>query len=201
MVCMPIRWIPGRGMFANAYLAGGVLVDAGVLPMAVEPFRDEVETIMLTHGHFDHTAHVREIARMCDAEVAIHVEDAPALADDHRSLSLHFGARSPGIAADRLLRDGDEVGGYRVLHTPGHTPGSCCLLDEATGDLLAGDTVFTDGCFGRYDFAGGSREALTASLDRLAGLEIRGLYPGHGFPAEEGGARHVRAAADLIRRL
>jgi glyoxylase-like metal-dependent hydrolase (beta-lactamase superfamily II) len=64
---MPIRWIPGRGMYANAYLAGAVLVDAGVPPMAVEPYRDEVELIFLTHGHFDHTAHVRGIAHMCDA--------------------------------------------------------------------------------------------------------------------------------------
>ena len=69
------------------------------------------------------------------------------------------------------------------------------------GDLIAGDTVFSDGCFGRYDFAGGSREALTRSLDRLAALEVRGLYPGHGFPEEEDGGRQVRAAASLIRRL
>jgi glyoxylase-like metal-dependent hydrolase (beta-lactamase superfamily II) len=188
-------------MFANAYLAGSMLVDAGVSPMAVEPYKDEVELIVLTHGHYDHTAHVREIAHMCNARVAIHGEDAPALLEDHRSLSLHFGARSPGIVPDLLLSEGDEVGGFRVLHTPGHTPGCCCLYDEATCDLIAGDTVFSDGCFGRYDFAGGSREALTASLDRLAALDVRGLYPGHGFPEEEGGSRHVRAAASLIRRL
>jgi hydroxyacylglutathione hydrolase len=188
-------------MFANAFLAGAVLVDAGVPPTAVEPYRDDIELIVLTHGHYDHTAHVREIAGMCRAPVAIHEEDALALVEDHRSLSVHFGARSPGIVPDRLLREGDEVGGYRVLHTPGHTPGSCCLYDEATGDLIAGDTVFSDGCFGRYDFVGGSREALTRSLDRLAALEVRGLYPGHGFPEEEGGSRHVRAAASLIRRL
>ena len=201
MVCMPIRWIPGRGMFANAYLAGSVLVDAGVTPMAVEPYRDEVEVIVLTHGHYDHTAHVREIAHMCGAEIAIHADDVAALVEESRSLALHFGARPPGIAPDRVLHEGDEVGGFRVLHTPGHTPGSCCLYDGATGDLISGDTVFSDGCFGRYDFPGGSREALTRSLDRLAVLEVRGLYPGHGFPVEEGGSRQVRAAAELIRRL
>ncbi|MEN6518218.1 MAG: MBL fold metallo-hydrolase [Methanospirillum sp.] len=198
---MPIRWIPGRGMYANAYLAGAVLVDAGVPPMTVEPYRDEIELIVLTHGHYDHTAYVREIAHMCDAQIAIHADDAAALLEEHRSLSLHFGARPPGIVPDRILREGDEVGEYRVIHTPGHTPGSCCLYDPVAGDLIAGDTVFSDGCFGRYDFAGGSREALTASLDRLAALEVRGLYPGHGFPEEEGGARQVRAAASLIRRL
>lgn len=201
MVCMPIRWIPGRGMYANAFLAGAVLVDAGVTPMAVEPYRDEVEVIVLTHGHYDHTAYLREIAHMCRAEVVVHEEDAAALIEDQRSLSLHFGARAPGVVPDRFIADGDEIGGFRVLHTPGHTPGSCCLYDERTGDLISGDTVFADGCFGRYDFVGGSREALTRSLDRLAGLEVRGLYPGHGFPAEDGGDREIRAAADLIRRL
>ena len=188
-------------MFANAYLAGSVLVDAGVPPTAVEPYKDEVEVIVLTHGHYDHTAHVREIARMCGAEIAIHADDVSALVEDSRSLAFHFGARPPGIVPDRVLREGDEVGGLRVLHTPGHTPGSCCLYDETTGDLVSGDTVFSDGCFGRYDFVGGSREALTRSLDRLAALEVRGLYPGHGFPEEEGGSREVRAAAELIRRL
>ena len=198
---MPIRWIPGHGMYANAYIAGSLLVDAGVSPTAVEPYRDEIELIVLTHGHHDHTAYVRELAHLCDARVAIHEEDAPALVDDHRSLSLHFGARPPGIIPDLLLRDGDDVGEFRVLHTPGHTPGSCCLYDPVSCDLVSGDTVFSDGCFGRYDFLGGSREALARSLDRLGELEVRGLYPGHGFPAEEGGTGHIRAAASLIRRL
>ena len=188
-------------MFANAYLAGSVLVDAGVPPTAVEPYRDEVEVIVLTHGHYDHTAHVSEIAGMCGAEIAIHADDVAALVEESRSLALHFGAHPPGIVPDRVLREGDEIGGYRVLHTPGHTPGSCCLYDEATGDLISGDTVFSDGCFGRYDFLGGSREALSRSLDRLAALEVRGLYPGHGFPEEGDGSRQVRAAAGLIRRL
>lgn len=198
---MPIRWIPGRGIFANAFIAGSVLVDAGVLPMAVEPYRDEIAVIVLTHGHYDHTAHVREIAHMCSARVAIHEADAPALLDEMYSLSSHFGAHPPGILPDLLIRDGDLVEGLRVVHTPGHTPGSCCLHDEATGDLISGDTVFSDGCFGRYDFPGGSREALARSLDHLAALDVRGIYPGHGFPAEEGGDRQIRAARELIRRL
>ncbi|HOT95112.1 MAG TPA: MBL fold metallo-hydrolase [Methanoregulaceae archaeon] len=198
---MPIRWIPGRGFYANAFISGSVLVDAGVLPMAVEPYRDAIEVIVLTHGHHDHTAHVREIAHLCNARVAIHEADAPALIDETRSLSLQFGARPPGILPDLVLRDGDRVEGLRVLHTPGHTPGSCCLHDEETGDLFSGDTVFSDGCFGRYDFPGGSRESLARSLDRLADLGVRGLYPGHGFPVEEGGDRQIRAARELIRRL
>ena len=106
---MPIRWIPGRGIFANAFIAGSVLVDAGVLPMAVEPYRDEIAVIVLTHGHYDHTAHVREIAHMCSARVAVHEADAPALLDEMYSLSSHFGAHPPGILPDLLIRDGDLV--------------------------------------------------------------------------------------------
>ncbi len=69
---MPVTWIPGRGFVANAYLFGTVLIDAGVLPAAIHPFRNRIETIVLTHCHYDHTAHVKEIAHMCDAKVAIH---------------------------------------------------------------------------------------------------------------------------------
>lgn len=196
---MPVQWIPGGDVLANSYIYGSILVDAGVMPMAVAPYKDAIDTIVLTHCHFDHTAHIREIAHMCKAKVAIHRDDANGLVEDTWSLSMHFGARSPGIAPDIVLADGDTIGGLRVLHTPGHTRGSCCLFSEQDKVLISGDTVFADGCFGRYDFPGGSRTALAASLDRLAVLDIEGLYPGHGDPVERGGKRHIAAARELMK--
>ena len=59
---MPVQWIPGDPVFANSYLVGDVLVDAGVTPMAVSKYRDTIRKIILTHCHFDHTAYVKEIA-------------------------------------------------------------------------------------------------------------------------------------------
>jgi glyoxylase-like metal-dependent hydrolase (beta-lactamase superfamily II) len=136
---------------------------------------------------------------MCRAKVAIHRNDAKGLSDDLFSLSMHFGSRSPGIVPDIILNDGDQIGDLAVLHTPGHTQGSICLHSEKHRILISGDTVFTDGAFGRFDFPGSSRQQLAASLDRLSLLEIGGLYPGHGEPVDDGGSRHIRAACQLMR--
>ncbi|MDD1712383.1 MAG: MBL fold metallo-hydrolase [Methanoregulaceae archaeon] len=196
---MPVTWIPGSSYFGNAFLAGNVLVDAGVSPASVSPYKEEIDVIVLTHCHFDHIAYLREIRHLCDATVCIHAFDAPGLIDDNRSLSLHFGARSPGLVPERLLSEGDRIGDLQVIHTPGHTPGSICLLHGPEKALISGDTVFTDGGFGRYDFPGGDRSALLKSIERLSTLDIVGLFPGHGAPAEQGGSGHIAAARDLLR--
>lgn len=197
---MTVKLIPGTGMYANAYLARGtVLVDAGVTPMAVEAHRSTIRYIVLTHCHYDHIAYLAAIIKMTGAKVCIHAADAEGLNDDSQNLSMHFGAHSPGIIPDIILKDGDQIEGLKVIHTPGHTPGSISLYDPETHDLISGDTVFSDGAFGRYDFPGGSIEMLRASLDRLAGLQVTGLYPGHGIPVREQGERHIKAAQTLIR--
>ncbi|MFH0967440.1 MAG: MBL fold metallo-hydrolase [Methanobacteriota archaeon] len=197
---MTVKLIPGRGMYANAYIAQGtILVDAGVTPMAVEAYRNTIKYIVLTHCHYDHIAYLAAIVKMTGAKVCIHAADADGLKSDNQSLSMQFGAHSPGIIPDILLKDGDTIEGYEIIHTPGHTPGSLCLFDPETRDLISGDTVFSDGAFGRYDFPGGSRETLAASLDRIAELKATGLYPGHGVPARDLGERHIRAAQALIK--
>ncbi len=196
---MPVQWIPGDPVFANSYLTGEVLVDAGVMPMAVSRYKDRIRKVILTHCHYDHTAYVKEIAHMCGAEVYIHKLDAPGLVQDTTSLSMHFASHAPGIIPDHTLMDGDTIDDLVIIHTPGHTPGSICVFNEATGDLISGDTVFTDGGFGRFDFPGGDRNALAQSIDRLSALDINGLYPGHGEPSLQDGSRHIQAARELLR--
>ncbi|NLM30437.1 MAG: MBL fold metallo-hydrolase [Methanomicrobiales archaeon] len=197
---MPVQWIAGSGIYANSFVYRNILIDAGVPPMAVQPYADAIETIVITHAHYDHIAHLREIVRICgDPAVSIHEADAAGLADDARSLSLLFGARSPGIVPDVILRDGDRVGSLHVIHTPGHTPGGICLYDPETWVLFSGDTVFCGGSFGRYDFPGGDRVALAASIERLTELDVEGLYPGHGEPVTRGGGRHIAAAREALR--
>jgi hydroxyacylglutathione hydrolase len=195
---MHVSWIPGDGFFANAFVIGSVLVDAGVTPMAVQQYKDAIETIVLTHCHYDHMAHVREIADMCDAAICIHRRDAQGLADEGLNLSIHFGARTPPLIPDHVLDEGDTIAELTVLHTPGHTPGSICLWNEESGTLISGDTVFTDGGFGRFDFPGGSITDLRRSIERLAGLPVEGLWPGHGEPVSAGGGRHITAALRMI---
>ncbi|HOI58696.1 MULTISPECIES: MBL fold metallo-hydrolase [unclassified Methanoculleus] len=197
---MPVRWIASGTTYANSFVYGTILVDAGVLPTAVEPHAGTIETIVITHAHYDHIAHIREIARLCgDPVICIHEADAPGLIDDTRSLAMHFGARSPGIVPDTVLSDGDRVGDLRVIHTPGHTPGGICLYDETAKRLFSGDTVFTGGSFGRYDFPGGDLTALKRSIERLSTLAVEELYPGHGEPVAHGGDRHIAAAREALR--
>ncbi|MDD1673587.1 MAG: MBL fold metallo-hydrolase, partial [Methanomicrobiales archaeon] len=180
---MPVQWLPGTVSIANSYIYGNILVDAGIHPMAVEPYRDTIHTIVLTHCHYDHTAHVVEISHLCNATIAIHQLDAPALRDDLQSVAVCFGEKAPIIQPHLLLKEGERIGPLTVLHTPGHTPGSICLYREEERVLFCGDTVFPEGSFGRYDLPGGDLQALKQSVKRLSELNVEALYPGHGFPA------------------
>ncbi|ADN35098.1 beta-lactamase domain-containing protein [Methanolacinia petrolearia DSM 11571] len=192
---MPVEWIPGTGYFSNSYVYGSVLIDTGATPTAVEPYRDDIGTIVLTHCHYDHIAHLREIRDMCgNPEICIHELDAPGITEPSRSLSTMFGERGPDIGPDVILSEGDEIGGLKVIHTPGHTPGGICLYDAEEMVLFSGDTVFADGAFGRFDFPGGSLEQLSNSVKKLSELDVEGLCPGHGTPAFSNGRRHILAA-------
>ncbi len=187
-------------MYANAYVARGtILVDAGVTPMAIEAHRKTITHIILTHCHFDHIAYLPAIQKMTGAKICIHEADAEGLNNDNLSLAMHFGEHSPGIIPDIILQGGEVFDGYEIIHTPGHTPGSICLYDRASEELISGDTVFSDGAYGRYDFPGGSRGVLADSLYKLSQLRVGGLYPGHGIPARENGERFIKAAAALIQ--
>jgi hydroxyacylglutathione hydrolase len=196
---MQVEWLCSGGSWANSYVVGNILVDAGVMPMVVAPHKEKIDTIVLTHCHFDHIARVKEIAHMCKAKIAIHKADARGLVDDAHSLAMQFGSRSPGILPDITLAEGDTIGDFTVIHTPGHTPGCICLYSEAEQVLISGDTVFADGYFGRYDFPGGSRTELARSLERLSMFRVEGLYAGHGEPTEENGSRAIAAALGLMK--
>jgi glyoxylase-like metal-dependent hydrolase (beta-lactamase superfamily II) len=88
-----------------------------------------------------------------------------------------------------------------VLHTPGHTEGSVCLLAPEDGLLFSGDTLFVNG-WGRVDFPGGSAEQMVASLARLAGYDDRlGIRPGHGRAGTLGETRPWLERVVRERRL
>lgn len=177
---------------ANSYLINGkVLVDTGMntkgLVAEIEKHIDikELELIILTHCHYDHTASAQEIARLSGAKIAIHKDDAPLLKNDSVSAASMFGHRAPSVEPDMLLEDGDRIPAgngeeLEVIHTPGHTPGGICLYGAESKSLFSGDTVFPNGSIGRTDFQGGSRSQLKVSISRLVELDVRTLYPGHG---------------------
>lgn len=132
-----------------------------------------VGCILLTHAHFDHTGTLKSLhAALPDVPIYVHALDA----DNNTNMS------NGNLVYTDTYADGGIVscGGltFRVLHTPGHTPGSVCLQCEGT--LFTGDTLFA-GSYGRTDFIGGDEAAMRRSLARLGRLE--GDYtvlPGHG---------------------
>lgn len=133
-----------------------------------------LEMILLTHGHYDH---VREVSALLEAfpAAAVRLHRLDVREDDRRLFPPLSVDHSPLEDGDRLAVGGLEV---RVLHTPGHSPGSVTLLAEDY--MLCGDTLFAGSC-GRWDLTGGDQGALMDSLARLGRLE--GDYkvcPGHG---------------------
>lgn len=141
-----------------------------------------IEYIVLTHAHFDHVGAVPDIKKETNAKVAVH-EDELEIYDSVKDQGAFWGYDVvPLPPPDMLLKEGDEIkiGGLRfnVLHTPGHSPGSICLLGE--GVVITGDTLF-QGAVGRTDFYGGDMDKLKASFKRLLTLpdETR-VLPGHG---------------------
>ena len=131
-----------------------------------------IEAILLTHGHFDHVGAVKEIAKDTGCKVYICGEDL--------SMPEHMTAGRLYYTDLYQAEDTVTAGGvtFTVMHTPGHTPGSVCLI--AGDSIFSGDTLFAGSC-GRTDFPGGSWNQIQNSLKQLAKLDKNySVYPGHG---------------------
>lgn len=160
--------------------------DAGTILKAVENLKLSIALIVATHNHVDHVGALRPVKDATGAPYAVHEADAESLvpAAFGRMLGVVVGGSIKSAPKpDRLLRDGDtiEVGDlqFKVLHTPGHTPGGISLLCDHV--VFSGDTLFNFG-IGRTDLAGGSYESLMDSIARklLVLPDETVVYPGHG---------------------
>lgn len=142
-----------------------------------------VKYIINTHGHPDHTSGNSTMKEATGAPILIHEDDA-ALLGEHAMFAA-WGVTTDSPAADQLLHDGDIIQtgeiSLKVLHTPGHSPGSMCLLSEDDDVIFTGDTLFA-GSIGRTDLPASSTEAMARSLkNKLMPLPDRlKIYSGHG---------------------
>ncbi len=150
--------------------------EAGKILDTLSSLHLTAEAILLTHGHFDHVGAVAEIAAETDCAVYISAADLslPPMITGGKLCYTDTYPSTGTVTAAGLT--------FRVLPTPGHTPGSVCLICEDV--MFSGDTLFCGSC-GRTDLPGGNAQEILASLKKLAALPGNyRVYPGHGSSTE-----------------
>ena len=166
---------------------------------------DEVEFILITHSHPDDSLAAATTAQRTGARILAHAGDTLVVSSGERYLS-YIGALSrlrsaaglsSGASISSTVQDQDIVpirGGVKVLHAPGHTPGSVCYLLHDEGVLFSGDTIFSDGVTVSRSapFPKSNTEDYRASLARLADEDFDVLCGGHGRPLVGNASERVR---------
>ncbi len=149
----------------------------------IKSLENDLSRILLTHGHYDHVLGVSSLQAMDDAPVYAHRRAAEFLASPKVNLSTQFLGENCRVKVDHYLDDGDQLDldGYKfkVLHTPGHTPGSISFVSDDY--IISGDVIFAAGYIGRVDLPGGDIDELRESIHTILSLEVdKEILPGHG---------------------
>ncbi|MCL4360116.1 MBL fold metallo-hydrolase [Patescibacteria group bacterium] len=184
-------------MAANCYIVSdagsgkSVIIDPGddadyiishVAALAIEPV-----AVVATHGHLDHIMAAFAVSRTFGVPFCLHPADLFLVKTMNRSAEkyLKIGEVDPHPPVDRPVKDGDLMNlgtlTLKVMHAPGHTPGSILLYERESRSLFSGDLVFADGLTGRTDFPYSDRGVLRSSLTVLGRFsgDVT-VYPGHG---------------------
>lgn len=197
------------GFSSNVFIVHGektFLVDAGIdnankIVQYVESENLELDRIILTHRHYDHTADTEKLSEKLEIPIYASEPEAEALraADDRTIIASAFGRHMNPLNVEIL--EEDEYSGFRIIQTPGHTDGSISLYHPEERILLSGDTVFPDGGVGRTDLPTGDMEQLVDSVKKLLELEVNSMYPGHGRVVKTDAKSHIERAFRFINYL
>lgn len=185
---MEFKTFTGGAYETNSFLlpapGGTILFDA---PEGADDnfARERIGLLVLTHGHWDHTADAAAVSRRHGCPVVCHADTVPMISDPDFFERLGFPVRIEPLQADRVLAEGpgqDLLGSvFDVLDVPGHCPGSLCFHDPKAGILVGGDVLF-EGGIGRWDLPGGNGEVLLDGIRRkiLPLPPETVVLPGHG---------------------
>ena len=164
-----------------------MIIDPADMSGKIDDFIKEkglkLSKVLLTHGHGDHIYAVNHIRNKYDVTVMIHKDDAEIIETPEYNYSKAIFGQSITIPEYEVFSDGDTivsgVNELKVVHTPGHTRGSCCFVLGDT--VFSGDTLFRESV-GRYDLYGGNgRQILSSIKDKI--FTMKGdtkVLPGHG---------------------
>ena len=214
---MKINMFQGMGFSGNVFLLDAkkpCLIDTGWDSDIAYPGAEvgkilgkrKLAFIVLTHRHIDHVGGAKAFQRMFGGEMLAHSLDSEALLSGD---PISTGARLFGGSLEplqvRKLDEEDKIdlgGGesLKVIHTPGHTVGSMCLL-SGDGELFSGDTVFAGGDVGRWDLETGDYSQLLASVEKVSMLDVESLYPGHGPCAEGDAKEHLARSLRYLKSV
>lgn len=204
-----IKIIPGKMRDSNVYIIDDVLVDPGsgeTLDYVINEIEssgmlmNDITKIVNTHNHFDHMGADKYLQDKYGYEIYMHPDDIKTVEDKdaNATVASSFGMQVPDLDI-KPLNEGDKIGNFEVIHTPGHTQGGICLYDGK--NLISGDTIFSGGNFGRTDLPTGNLGQMKESILKISDLDVSNLFPGHGPYAISAVPDQIMMAVMLASRL